>query len=54
MDPDPALDPEHCFHHMKLKTARAEFQKLEAEGVVHCLDSPYASMLHMLEKAEGS
>jgi hypothetical protein len=37
----------------KLAAARAEFEKMEADGVVRRSTSPWASPLHMVEKADG-
>ena len=42
------LDPE------KLEAARKEFRQLEEDGIVVHYDSPWASPLHMVKKADGS
>ena len=42
------LDPE------KLAAAKAEFAELEAQGIIQRSDSPWASPLHMVQKADGS
>jgi Reverse transcriptase (RNA-dependent DNA polymerase) len=42
------LDPE------KLKIAEAEFQKLEAAGIIRRSDSAWSSPLHMVPKKDGS
>jgi hypothetical protein len=42
------LDPD------KLCTAEAEFCQLEAAGIIHCSDSPWSSLLHMIRKKDGS
>jgi hypothetical protein len=38
----------------KLKAAQAEFAELERTGIVRRSDSPWASPLHMVRKADGS
>ena len=38
----------------KLAEAKAEFDKLEAEGIVRRSDSPWASPLHMVKKDDGT
>jgi hypothetical protein len=38
----------------KLMAAKAEFAKLEAEGIVKRLTSPWSSSLHMVQKPDGS
>jgi hypothetical protein len=42
------LDPE------KLAAAKAEFDKMEAEGIIHRSTSPWASPLHLVPKEDGS
>ena len=42
------LDPD------KLSVAKAEFDKMEAAGIVRRSDSPWASPLHMVPKPDGS
>ena len=39
---------------VKLAAAKAEFQKMEAAGIVRRSDSPWASPLHMVPKPDGS
>ena len=38
----------------KLTVAKAEFKKMEELGIVHRSDSPWASPLHVVPKADGS
>jgi hypothetical protein len=38
---------------VKLAAAKAEFEKMEQEGVIRRSTSPWASPLHMVEKADG-
>ena len=38
----------------KLKTAKAEFQKMEEAGIIRRSDSSWASPLHMVPKPDGS
>ena len=45
--------PRH-LDQVKLNAAKAEFQKIEAAGVICCSDSPWASPLHMVPKPDGS
>ena len=40
--------------HPSLLLLKAKFLKLEAEGVVEQADSDWASLLHMVMKADGS
>ena len=45
------------FHRLegdKLQAARAEFDQLKKDGVVHRSTSPWASPLHMVPKKDGS
>jgi cleavage and polyadenylation specificity factor subunit 1 len=42
------------LHGEKLAAARAEFEKMEREGVVRRSTSPWASPLHTVEKTDGS
>ena len=39
---------------VKLGKAKAEFQKLESEGIIRRSDSPWASPLHMVQISDGS
>jgi Reverse transcriptase (RNA-dependent DNA polymerase) len=43
-----------CLDGEKLAAAKAEFQKMESDGIVRRSTSPWASPLHMVEKADGS
>ena len=45
--------PRH-LDQVKLNAAIAEFQKIEAAGVICRSDSPWASPLHMVPKPDGS
>jgi hypothetical protein len=38
----------------KLEAAKAEFQQLEADGIVQRSTSPWASPLHMVQKKDGT
>ena len=38
----------------KLQSAKAEFQELEAAGIIRRSNSPWASPLHMVKKKDGS
>ena len=38
----------------KLQAARAEFDQMEKDSIVHCSTSPWASPLHMVPKEDGS
>jgi hypothetical protein len=38
----------------KLRAAKLEFEQLKKDAVIHHLDSPWASPLHMVQKADGS
>jgi Reverse transcriptase (RNA-dependent DNA polymerase) len=38
---------------VKLAAAKAEFEKMEQDGVIRRSTSPWASPLHMVEKADG-
>jgi hypothetical protein len=42
------LDP------VKFAATKAEFDQLERDGIIHRSDSPWASPLHMVKKADGS
>ena len=38
----------------KLEIAKKEFQKLESAGIIRRSESPWASLLHMVPKSDGS
>jgi hypothetical protein len=43
-----------CLDNDKLAAAKAEFQKLEEEGIIRRSSSCWASPLHMVKKGDGS
>ena len=45
----------HCRLDLdKLRTAKEEFRKLELAGIIPRSDSPWASLLHMVKKSDGT
>ena len=38
----------------KLASAKAEFDKMEKEGIIRCSNSPWASPLHCIPKPDGT
>jgi hypothetical protein len=50
----PVASPFHSLDGEKLAAAKAEFAQLERDGIIRRSDSPWASPLHMVRKADGS
>lgn len=50
----PVFARSRCLDAAKLAIAKKEFAAMERLGIAHCSDSPWASPLHMVPKADGS
>ena len=50
----PVFTPPRRLHDDRLQAAKEEFAKMEAQGVIRRSDSPWASPLHVVPKADGS